>query len=283
MTQSFFINPARRRKLVVFGGANPRRRRRGKNPPTRVSFPAHTETLFRVGKTGRWGHLKRKKRSGGRKKGVTPKHLKKYLFKKRRSSPASKESSMKRKKSRRARRARSHRRNPVPLGLNPRRRRRSRRGAFVARKRRGGFRRNPGVISKLGLPPVKEMAFLAAGAIAARIAVPRVLLMLPMLSGNGYVRAVSRVGLVGVASLLAQKALGSNARGFIYGAIANQLPEAVNDVAAQFGVKLGLEEPENELSMYTMSLGQIEDRSAPEGVGIYTDQNALNADEVPVG
>lgn len=281
MTQSFFINPARKRKLVVFGAKNPRRRRKGKNPPTRVSFPAHTETLFRVGKTGRWGALKRKKKAGSRRKGVTPKHLKKYLFKKRRSSPVSKESSMKRKKSRRARRARSHRRNPVPLGLNPRRRR-SRRGKFTARKRSGGFRRNPGVISKLGLPPVKEMAFLAAGAIAARIAVPRVLLMLPMLSGNGYVRAVSRVALVSVASLIAQKALGANARGFIYGAIANQLPEAVNDVAAQFGVKLGLEEPENELSMYTMSLGAIEDRSGPD-LGIYTDPNALSADEVPVG
>jgi hypothetical protein len=127
------------------------------------------------------------------------------------------------------------------------------------------------------------MGFLAAGAIAARIAVPRVLLMLPMLSTNGYVRAVSRVAIVGAASMLAQKALGSNARGFIYGAIANQLPEAINDVAAQFGVKLGLEEPENELSMYTMSMGQIEDRSAPEALGIYTDPNALNADEVPVG
>jgi hypothetical protein len=276
--EPFLVNPPKRRRLMVFG-ANPRRRKR-RNPPTRVSFPAHTETLFRVSKTGRWGKLKSRKKRSSSRKGRVPPHLKKYLFKKRRSVPASKESPMKRKRSRRSRRARSHRRNPfIPLGANPRRRRRSRKGSFA---RRRSFRRNPGVISKLGLPPVREMAFLAAGAVAARMLVPRALLMLPMLSANGYVRAVSRVAIVGVASLLAQKALGANARTFIYGAVANQLPEAVNDVASQFGVKLGLEEPENELSLYTMSAGDDGAREIP--LGIYTDPNALSAgEEVPVG
>ncbi len=289
--QSFFINPltARRRKLVAFGfRSNPRRRKKRKNPPTGVHFPAHDETLFRVGKTGRWG---RKKRKGAR-KGVTPPHLKKFLFKKRRKSPAHKGGSVmaRRKKShRRAARShrRKHRKNPfqVALGANPRRRRSSRRHARNPhrRARRHSFMRNPLSLSKLGLPPFKEMAWLTVGALAARVGVPRVIAALPILNKNGYTRALSRVGITAAASLVAQKVLKGNAKTFIYGVVANQLPEAVNDVASEMGFHLGLEDGENNLSLYTNSMPAGLPIHSDGGMGVYTGVAGVDEYEVPLG
>lgn len=270
--ETFFINPLtpRRRKLVAFGLRNPRRKKRRKNPPTSVHFPSHDETLFRVASTGRWGRKKRKKA--------------KTFSRKRRATPVQGGHIMAR-KHKKVRRARSHRRkmrkNPfqVPLGSNPRRRRRHSRNPF--RRARRSYRRNPLTLSKLGFPPFKEVAWLTVGALAARIGVPRAIAALPILNKNGYVRALSRVGLSALASLVASKALKGNAKPFIYGVIANQMPEAVNDVAAQMGVSLGLEEGENNLALYTSSqpAGLL---GADGDMGTYT---GLEADDfsVPLG
>lgn len=270
--EPFLKNPPSRsaqRRLVAFGfrgrSLNPKRRRRksrkGKNPPTAVFFPAHKSTLFRVAKSGRWGHKRKKAKS---------------LHRKRRASPALKESPMKRSHRKKTRRAKSHRRrrqNPVAV-VNRKRSRRSRRS----------YRRNPLIsMGKLGLPPVREIVWLSAGAIAARMLVPRALTMLPMLSANGYIRGASRVAIAAVASLLAGKVLKGNAKPFIYGVLANQVPEAVNDVAAQAGIKLGLEEAENELSLGTYYGNANRPALAAPGVGMYTGMEEAELGEVEVG
>lgn len=265
--EPFLKNPPKRRRLVAFGfrgrSLNPKRRKKKKNPPTSVFFPAHKSTLFRVGKTGRWGS-KRRKSSVRRKK---------LSLHKRRAVPAlKKESPMKRshRKSRRAksvRRRRSRKHNPF-VAVNRRRSRRSRRSNPILR------------MGKLGLPPVREIAWLSAGAIAARMLVPRALTMLPMLSSNGYIRAASRVAIAAVASLLAGKVLKGNAKPFIYGVLANQVPEAINDVAAQAGFKLGLEDAENDLSLGTYYGNANRPALAEPEVGMYT---GMESQEVEVG
>ena len=131
-------------------------------------------------------------------------------------------------------------------------------------------RSNPLRLPKLGLPPMKEVAFLTVGAIAARMLVPKVLTMVPSLSANGYLRAASRVGISAVASLLAGKILKGNAKPFIYGVIASQFPEAVNDVATQAGFNLGMSDGENMLSLGTYYGNANRPALAAPELGIYT-------------
>jgi hypothetical protein len=137
-------------------------------------------------------------------------------------------------------------------------------------------------ISKLGLPPIKEVMWLTVGAISARMLVPRALVMFPMLSTNGYIRAASRVGIAAVASLLAGKVLKGNAKPFIYGVLANQIPEAVNDIAAQAGFKLGLEDAENQLALGTYWGNETRPALASPEVGMYTGVG-LEDSEVVIG
>ena len=102
---------------------------------------------------------------------------------------------------------------------------------------------------------MKEMLWLSLGAVGAQMGVPKIITLaasaLPIVGTNGYVRGATRVAIAAAASILARKVLKENAKPFIYGVLANQIPQAVNDIAAQAGFALGLEEPENQLSMYT--------------------------------
>jgi hypothetical protein len=117
---------------------------------------------------------------------------------------------------------------------------------------------------------MREIVWLSAGAVAARMLVPRALTLLPVLSSNGYIRAASRVAISAVASLLAGKVLKGNAKPFIYGVLANQMPEAINDIAAQAGFKLGMEDAENELSLGTYYGNDNRSALAQPEVGMYT-------------
>lgn len=286
MLEPFLVNPPRRRRkknpgrLLAFG-LNPRRKRRAKklspiltdvgesvyraafkrrkkrrNPLTRVHFPSHTETLFRASSSGKWGRKRKKRRAVPAHKGVTSMRHRR----KRKKNPVILGANPRRRRRVSARRRRSfRRRNPIPLGLNPRRRRSFRR------------RSNPFLpsVSKLGLPPVKEMAWLAGGAVAARALVPRAMTALPILTKNPIVRGLSRLGIVAAAALLAKKALGQNARAFVYGALANQLPESLNDFLSLAGIKLS--DGNAELELYTLSQGEaVEEMEYQPGMGLYT-------------
>lgn len=161
----------------------------------------------------------------------------------------------------RRRRSRGRRRNPVVLGANPRRR-------HVRRHRRHS---NPLNIGRaLPLPGLKEVAFLGAGAVVAGAGIPRVLIMVPFLSKNPYVRAASRVGLLAVLGVVAKKVLKENSKPFIYGAVASQIVPVANDVLGNFGVKLGLaEDAENELELYTEEAPALIDNQP--GTELYTE------------
>ena len=138
-------------------------------------------------------------------------------------------------------------------------------------------------IGKLGLPPMKEVLWLSVGAISARMGIPRLLTMFPVLASNGYIRAASRVGIAAAASMLARKVLKENSKAFIYGVLANQIPEAVNDIAAQAGFSLGMEDAENQLSMYTYSSPQLP-AGGGTGMGMFTASPlGLGDQEVTVG
>lgn len=140
---------------------------------------------------------------------------------------------------------RKHRRNPFVLGNpyvlgNPRGR---------SSRRRRSYSRNPFSVAKLGLPPAREILYLGLGAFAGRLAVPLVLAKVPMLSTNPLVRAASRLGLVAVAGIAAKMVFKQNARMFVYGVLANQAPEIVNDVLSMTGMKLS--DGNQELELYT--------------------------------
>ena len=239
--------------------------RREANPLTRVHFPAHTETLMRKKVSGKWGRKKARKNP---RKGVTPPWLKKFLFKKghgkrkrvlSRRTPAKGASPM--------RHRRKHRRNPVVLG-NPRRkhRRSARRNPVVLGNphRRRHYSRNPKFISKLGLPPMKEVLFLGLGAYAGRIAIPQILARVAFLNSNPIIRGISRLGMVLAIGALSKPVLKQNAKMFTYGLLANQLPESVNDFLSLTGMKLA--DGNAELEMYTMPA-----IPAPAGgLGLYT-------------
>lgn len=169
--------------------------------------------------------------------------------------------------------AKSHRKK-TRRAKSSRRRRHSNPFVAVSRRRRShrrSRRSNPIVsVAKLGLPPVKEIMWLTAGAVSARMLVPRALTMLPVLSTNGYIRGASRIVISAAASFLAGKFLKGNAKPFIYGVLANQIPEAVNDVAAQAGFKLGMEDAENELSLGTYFGNENRPQLAAPEIGMYT-------------
>lgn len=182
---------------------------------------------------------------------------------------------------------RKRRRNPVVLGANPRRK--SRRGRAHRRqnpmilganpRRRRHFRRHNPVLStaRIGLPPLSEILTLTGGALIARAGIPRVLVAVPFLSKNPIVRAFSRVGLVLAGGFLAKKALGDKAKVFVYGALANQLPEAVNDVLSLAGIKLS--DGNQDLELYTMSGGPEEIEAGEEEVSLYT---VSDGDQEPI-
>ena len=281
----YLTNPSRRRKLVAFGfrgrSLNPkaRRTRKKKNPPVSVFFPSHKSTLFRVSRTGRWGKKKRHAFA------LRMKAARKAHAAKRRASPALDRSIHKgvtqmARHRKHHRRAKSHRRkNPIMLGANPRR---SHRRSNPIRRHRGHYRSNP---LKLGLPPMKEVLWLSLGAVGAQMGVPKIITLaagaLPIVGTNGYVRGATRVVIAAAASILARKVLKENAKPFIYGVLANQIPQAVNDIAAQAGFSLGLEEPENQLSMYTYSSPQLPN-GAGRPMGMYT-ATPLGEEDVTVG
>lgn len=174
-------------------------------------------------------------------------------------------------------RGRFVKRNPVVLG-NPRKRRASRRRARRSfrrnpvvlgnpRRHRRSYRRNPAIVSKLGLPPVREILFLGVGAFAGRILIPNVLARVPFLTSNPIIRAVSRLGLIAVAGYAAKMVLKQNARMFTYGILANQAPEIVNDVLALTGTKLS--DGNSELELYTSPSGYLPAAPA-SGLSLYT-------------
>lgn len=161
--------------------------------------------------------------------------------------------------------SRRHRRNPYVLGNpmvlgNPRRHKRARRH----------YSRNPLSVAKLGLPPMKEVLYLGLGAFAGRLAVPFVLAKVPMLSANPIVRAISRLGIVAAAGMAARIVFKQNARMFVYGVLANQAPEIVNDLLSMTGTKLA--DGNQELELYTGSdpyqMGHAP--SAAPGLSMYT-------------
>lgn len=162
---------------------------------------------------------------------------------KRRKNPMVLGNPRRRRHSARRRVSRPHRKNPYtlsnPMVLGNPRRRHSRRS----------YRRNPISVAKLGLPPAREMLYLGLGAFAGRLAVPFVLAKIPMLSANPVVRAVSRLGIVAAAGIAAKMVFKQNARMFVYGVLANQAPEIVNDLLSMTGTKLA--DGNQELELYT--------------------------------
>lgn len=274
--EPFLVNPpvrrrSPRRSLIAFG-LNPRRRRARRNPFTRKLkiLKSGKIAAFYPARLPLTNPLKRKKRS--RTKGRVPPQLRAFLFKKGTKSQG--DSPM--------RHRRKSRKNPVVLG-NPRRRRHSarrnprrrhRRNPFVLgnphrRRTRRSYRRNPAIISKLGLPPAKEVIFLGLGAFAGRVLVPNVLARVPFLSSNPIIRAVSRLGLVAIAGYAAKMVMKQNARMFTYGLLANQVPEVVNDVLSMTGAKLS--DGNQELELYTGADPYQMRAAAPApGLSLYT-------------
>lgn len=205
--------------------------------------------------------------------------------KKRRATPAQRSNPMRKKRNRRGqftrrnpvvlgnprrKRSRSRRRNPVVLG-NPRRR--HRRNPIVLgnphrRHRRHSYRRNPAIISKLGLPPAREILFLGLGAFAGRVLVPNVLARVPFLNSNPVIRAVSRLALVAVSGYAAKMVLKQNARMFTYGVLANQVPEVVNDLLSMTGMKLS--DGNDDLGLYTGRDPYQSLPAAAPGLSLYT-------------
>lgn len=288
--EPFLVNPPIRRmsvgrvarpgrSLIAFG-LNPRRRKKAR---TMAQFEKAMRAIGQASSlSGLISPIKRThRRKNPMKKGVVPPQLRPFLFKKRRKK------ALRRRRStikgvnpmRHRRRRSSRRRNPVVLG-NPRRRRSARRSARRRfhrnpvvlgnpRRRHSShrrYRRNPISIRKLGLPPVSEMLYLGLGAFAGRILVPNVLARVPMLSANPIVRAISRLGIVAVASIAAGKVFKSNGRFLAYGLLANQIPEVVNDVLAMTGAKLS--DGNQELELYTTAAA-LPAAGAP-GMGLYT-------------
>lgn len=263
------------------------------NPPSRARRP-----LLAFGLNPR-----RKKKRGGPKKGITPAHLKKFLFKKgrkslkkkRRAIPAQVQEkelqTMKAKRNRRGRfvrRSKSHRRNPIVLGSNPRRKRRSSRrrrnpivlGANPRRRRssfrrsRRSYRRNPNIVRKFGLPSVSTMLWLGAGAFTGRLVIPQVLARLPILSANPVIRGVSRLALVAVGGFAAKMALGSKAENFTLGLLANQVPEVVNDFLSLTGVKLADGNSELDYNQVPGMGFYTAPTQEQTGLSLYTDEGA---------
>lgn len=244
----FLTNPPR--KMLAYG-LNPKRkrhhRRKKKNPLERVHFPPHDSTLFRRKESGKWGHKKR--RANPAKKGVA--HMAK-----------------KAKRHKKVRRVHRKARAKNPMVVFHRRR-------HVARRRFANPFALGKITSRIGLPPMKEIAFLGLGAVSANLGVSRALTALPpIFSTHPLARAASRLALVAAAGFVAQKALGKNERSkaFLYGALANQVPLALNDVLSLTGVKLS--DGEEELSLYTLSGGsyapQIGEGTSNPTVGLYT-------------
>ena len=154
----------------------------------------------------------------------------------------------------------------IVVSLNPKSRRRN-------SIRRFSYGRNPlAIVQKIGLPPVKEIALLGVGAVAAEAGIARALTMLPpIFSTHPIARAVSRLALVAAAGFAAQKILSrENAKAVLYGALANQAPKIVNDVLSLTGVKLS--DGEDDLALYTLSAGepQIGQGENQPTVGMYT-------------
>lgn len=257
--EPFLVNPPRR--LLAYG-LNPRRKK--KNPPVRVHFPSHDETLFRVSKTGRWGRKKRKKLSPG---GTSARA-------KRRASPAHKGAEpmrktrkvrrVKRVKARRAVSKRRHsvrrRRNPIILGANPPRR----------MIRRRSYRRNPLSLSGWGLPSLKYVGAVTAGAVASSLVTARLLGFLPAaFTTNPIPRAASRLAVGVFGGMAIKKFLKSDTAATAW--LAVQMPKVADDLLSLAGVKLS--DGEAELALYTLSGGESGgELPAPssEGMNLYT-------------
>lgn len=271
--EPFLVNPPRR--MLAYGLNPPRRRRKSKNPPAPVHIGAHNEVFWRDAGTGRFE--KWPKHYG--KKGK----IRRHKSKKRRASPAPKRSVkmakrrvMRRVKAvsvRRGHKGRfvSRRRNPVILGLNPRRR-------MIRR-----YRRNPAFLSKLRIPSLQELGGLALGAVGSKMLIARVLGMLPpVFTGSPIARAASRLGLSVLAAGGLRQFGGAKFDTAATAALAVQLPEVVNDLLSLAGVKLS--DGEAELALYTLSGGEAPEQitaSAPQPtMDLYT---LSEADGVPVG
>jgi hypothetical protein len=237
------------------------------NPPIRRKAGGRRRSLLAFGLNPRRKKVRAKRRKrGGPKKGVVPPQLRAFLFK---SGHRRKGATMKRRK---------HKKNPVVLG-NPRRRKHSRRssrshrrrnpfvlGANPRRRSHRRYSRNPLSMSKLGLPSMKDVLFLGAGAFAGRIGIPQVLARVPMLNQNAVVRGFSRLGLVAAAGFLASKILKQNGKMFTIGLLANQVPEVLNDFLSLTGIKLA--DGNDELGFYTGG-GYLPPAPA-KGMGMYT-------------
>ncbi len=258
--EPFLVNPPRR--LLAYG-LNPRRKKK-KNPPTRVHFPPHDETLFRVAKTGRWGKK--------RKKSVS----------KRRASPAQKGAEPMRKKTRKVRRVKvskarravskrrsyRRRRNPIILGANPPRR---------IMRRRSSYTRNP--LSLSGLPTLKYLGAVTAGAVASNLIVARGLSFLPAaLTSNPIPRAATRLAVGVFGGMLIKKFMKSDTAATAW--LAVQMPKVMDDILSVAGVKLS--DGEAEFALYTLSGGESGgELPAPSdaGMNLYT----LSEEGVTIG
>lgn len=198
---------------------------------------------------------------------VNPPRRKLIVVNPKRKKKSSKKSKrlFRRRSSKMARRKRS-RKNPVILGSNPRRKRHSRRrnpvvlGSNPRRRGRRHYRSNPGILSKIQMPSMSHLGWLAVGAVGASTLTPMTFRMFPITASRPWIRILTRVGVVALISTAAKMAKLKQHSVIRDGAIVAQVIPVTNEVLGMFNAPMRLSQDSgdeiDQISMFTEDQNQ---------------------------